>query len=227
LYKSIEEVTQALDTPIDASQLKLVRGSGGREYSYVPWNITAKLLNTIFGAEGWDEYIQEMHFDSERGIYSVTRTISARAEVGEGENQRIVTITRTGVGVGIVNGDHSLAHDTAIKAADSDSFSRAAKKFGPALGLNLYDKDDPANQTTGATMTRPTVAGTVPTGSRPPSAAQMRFLASLGYTDADVATMDFATWKAVLDNKTQKPGTTPKPRGGRVSEAEYGDGIPF
>lgn len=219
MYKSIEAVTEALNTPLDPSLLRQVRGSGNREYSYVPWNVTAKLLTSIFGAEGWSEQVTNQVFDVERGIYTVTRTIIGYAM----HDQQVVTIVRAGVGVGIVNGEHNTAHDTAIKAADSDSFSRAAKKFGPALGLNLYDKDDPTNQS----ATRIPVQGAVTTG-RPPSAAQMRFLASLGYTDADVAAMEFSTWKAILDNKTQKPGTTPQRRPALVAVPEQaGDNIPF
>jgi hypothetical protein len=39
------------------------------------------------------------------------------------------------------------AHDTAIKGAESDSLSRAAKKFGAAFGLNLYKKEGSQAQT--------------------------------------------------------------------------------
>ncbi len=223
MYKRIEEVQAALVTRIDQDKLQ-TRPDG---FTYVPWEVTARQLDHVFGPFGWEENITNQQFDTERGIYIVSRRITGYAELPDENGPRYTTITREGVGTGQGDPTNARSTDTAIKAADSDSFSRAAKKLGDAFGLYLYDKSEQTPRTTStSTSSAPQRTATTSSGPvRPPSAAQMRFLASLGYSDEDVESMAFATWKAILDNKTQKPGTQPRQRRAQVEETA--DAIPF
>lgn len=209
MYKLLPDVLAALATRIGDDKLKKVRKGNQPEQTYIKWTDSAEQLDAIFGVDGWEESIEDFKFDATKGVYAVVRTIRGFVqEVDDtGRPTRTSAITRTAVGRAVAVGDN---HDTAIAAADSDSFSRAAKKFGDALGLFLYDKDDVANQPTGtvaaaprSTPLAPQADPNKPYGPKGPTVSQARVLTTyLGYTEAELANTPYETWKASLDNRT-------------------------
>jgi len=201
-YKLVSEIVAALNQRIDDADLQQVPGSGGKMFSYVPWDTSLRLLTEIFGVFGWSERIIDRHSDTERGIYSVAVEITAFAI--DDSTGTVVSFTRPGVGRSVATStrDGSLQHDTAIAAAESDALSRAAKKFGPALGSILYDKADPARSP--APQQASQSAHAQPSGDLGfrPSPAQMNVLTKYrGLTAEQVNAMPFAQWKALMDNK--------------------------
>lgn len=202
MYKDLKDIVAALDVRVDDSKLK--KGPKG---TYISWSDSADILTSIFGTEGWEESIEDVKFDSTNGIYAVTRTITGFAQEydDEGKPFRVVSITRCGVGRAVAGLDRNgvLQHDGAIASADSDSFSRAAKKFGNALGLFLYDKDDPANQGTSAFAAAPrSTPAAAPGGlndKRPSDKQANILLTKMGYTPEQLAATPFQTWKADID----------------------------
>lgn len=222
-FKTLEEVQTALATRLPEGQLKVRREENkqtGRvqEFSYVPWEVTTRQLDAIFGPFGWTEEVTNQQYDTQKGIYIVTRRITGFAAVTEGEGEdsytHPVSITREGVGVGIAAGDNGRAHDTAIKGADSDSFSRAAKKLGDGFGLYLYDRDDPANARPANTENASASASTrqdtsAPTKANGPTEKQRKFLNDLGWNNAAIATMDFKRWKGILEAREHAPEAEP------------------
>jgi hypothetical protein len=129
-----------LRTPVTEEIVRKVRN-----YDYIPWNESAKLMHTLFGPFGWDSETIEIVQVEDMGFRATVR-VTYRVTDDDGN-----TITTFHDGVGFGKLEHTNAGDpladTAIKTAASDGFSRAVKYIGEALGLNLYDKDDPANAT--------------------------------------------------------------------------------
>lgn len=200
MYKLLPDVLAALATRIGDDKLKKVKKGNQPEQTYIKWTDSAEQLDAIFGVAGWEESIEDFKFDAAKGVYAVVRTIRGFVQEvdDKGKPTQVITITRTAVGRAVAVGDN---HDTAIAAADSDSFSRAAKKFGDALGLFLYDKDDVANQPTVAAAPRSTPAA-APGGlndKRPSDKQANILLTKMGYTPEQLAATPFQTWKADID----------------------------
>lgn len=192
--KTIEEVVAALATRLPAESVKRVSKGAQGTYDYVPWETTASELDRIFGPFGWEERIINQAADTARGVYSVTRELTGYAT----ENGEVVDITRVAVGAKCSAGDRPDAHANAMKSADSDSFSRAAKKLGDAFGRYLYDKDDDAHAPQGTPRLTTIPGGRTDTGPRP-SDKQAYNLLQMGWTKAELETLPFQTWKAALD----------------------------
>jgi Rad52/22 family double-strand break repair protein len=115
------------------------RDANGETLSYVEgWHAIAE-ANRIFGFEYWDRQTLTPHChwtvqQSGQAVcfYSTKVRISVRA--GE------AVIVREGLGTGMGRSPQpELAHDMAIKSAETDATKRALATFGNAFGLALYD----------------------------------------------------------------------------------------
>lgn len=136
-----QEINAALDAPLNRAQVK-ERKQGGRTYSYVEgWHVIAE-ANRIFGFDGWAretidikcvaEAAREIGENKVPG-HGVTYTARVRVTVGR--------VVREGCGSGHgIDRDLGLAHESALKEAETDAMKRAFMTFGNVFGLALYDK---------------------------------------------------------------------------------------
>ena len=118
-----------------------VRESCGASISYVEgWHAIAE-ANRIFGFDSWDRqtvaprcHWTHLQHGENLCFYSTKVRITVRA----GDT---VTV-REGIGTGFGRAPHpELAHDIALKAAETDATKRALATFGNPFGLALYDRD--------------------------------------------------------------------------------------
>lgn len=117
------------------------RFENGQSFIYIEgWHAIAE-ANRIFGHEHWDRQTLPPHclWSSEttgetRCLYSTKVRITVRAG-GD-------ALVREGIGTGY--GSHAaahVAHELAIKAAETDATKRALATFGNPFGLALYDRE--------------------------------------------------------------------------------------
>jgi Recombination DNA repair protein (RAD52 pathway) len=109
------------------------------------WQVIAE-AHRIFGFDGWDrltlnascvaEHERPVGRDRKSG-WGVTYTARVRVVVIAGE--RCLIREGSGAGHGI-DADKGLAHESALKEAETDATKRALMSFGNAFGLALYDK---------------------------------------------------------------------------------------
>jgi DNA recombination protein Rad52 len=131
-----------LEAPLSREAVK-TREQSGKTYSFIEsWHAIAE-ANRIFGFGGWSSQTVEVNCVVER-----ERLIGKRAEPGWAVTYNAkVRVTVEGIfhdGVGSGHGigtDIGLAHESAIKEAESDARKRALMQFGNQFGLALYDKE--------------------------------------------------------------------------------------
>lgn len=137
-----DETTAALSAPLDSRNVK-ERSQAGRKLSYIEgWHAIAE-ANRIFGFDAWNRETVDIRCVAEK-----PREIGAAKRDGWGVSYiaRVrVTVGRTLVREGIGSGhgidvDLGLAHESAIKEAETDAMKRALMTFGNPFGLALYDK---------------------------------------------------------------------------------------
>ena len=132
-----------LDGPLDRKNVK-TRDQAGRKLSYIEgWHAIAE-ANRIFGFDAWTRETLETRMVAER-----------ERKIGREPNQRdgwgvsyiakvrvnVGGIVREGIGAGHgIDVDLGLAHESAIKEAETDAMKRALMTFGNPFGLALYDK---------------------------------------------------------------------------------------
>jgi len=123
---------------LDHKRVK-TRDHGGREVSYVEgWYVMAE-ANRIFGFDGWDRSTLSQQVLYERGK-GPTFAVAYRAQVRLVVRPEAHEIVREGSGFGSANDkDLGLAHELALKAAETDATKRALATFGNRFGLALYD----------------------------------------------------------------------------------------
>ncbi len=136
---------ELLAAPLDRAKVRH-REQGRLRVSYLEgWQVIAE-ANRIFGFDGWDrltlnascvaEYERPVGRDRKSG-WGVTYTARVRIVVIAGE--RCLIREGSGAGHGI-DADKGLAHESALKEAETDATKRALMSFGNAFGLALYDK---------------------------------------------------------------------------------------
>jgi len=130
---SSEQVEQ-LNAPLSREVVKTRSG-----FSYIEgWHALAE-ANRIFGFDGWSSETMDVRCLVERerergGGHSVTYAAKVRVTAGG--------VCHDGCGAGTgVNPDLGLAHEKAIKEAETDARKRALMQFGFQFGLALYDKE--------------------------------------------------------------------------------------
>jgi DNA recombination protein Rad52 len=114
------------------------REANGRELSYIEGWYAISEANRIFGFDGWNRETIESRCVLARenrgsflAIYIARVRISVQADGA--------TIIREGHGTGEGRGPSpGEAHDTALKAAETDATKRALATFGKPFGLALY-----------------------------------------------------------------------------------------
>lgn len=135
------EQKAALAAPLNSAHVAS-RTQAGRSLSYIEgWHAIAE-ANRIFGFDAWDRETIETRCVSERERkigqqqkdgWSVSYVAKVRVTV----DGRV----REGVGAGHgIDADLGLAHESAIKEAETDAMKRALMTFGNPFGLALYDK---------------------------------------------------------------------------------------
>ena len=145
----------ALDAPLVRDNVKQ-REQAGRKLFYIEgWHAIAE-ANRIFGFDGWTRQTIDIRSVSERERkigkppntrdgWGVSYVVKVRVTVGD--------IVREGIGAGHgIDVDLGLAHESAIKEAETDAMKRALMTFGNPFGLALYDKEQ-LNVADGPTMT--------------------------------------------------------------------------
>ena len=148
------EQIKALAAPLDRRNVA-TRQQSGRALSYIEgWHVIAE-ANRIFGFGNWNRETLEMRIAAERERavgqgqgFGVSYISKVRVTVFAGEHAGIV---REGYGTGHgIDRDLGLAHESAVKEAETDAMKRALMTFGNQFGLALYDKtqahvaDEPA-----------------------------------------------------------------------------------
>jgi DNA recombination protein Rad52 len=136
-----EQISE-LSAPLDRSYVR-ERSQSNRTFSYIEgWHAIAE-ANRIFGFDGWDRNVLEYKCVSEkqrkigrdgRDGWAVSYIVHCRV--------RVSSVIRDGMGSGHgIDQDLGLAHESAIKEAETDAMKRALMTFGNPFGLALYDKD--------------------------------------------------------------------------------------
>lgn len=140
--KKIAEIESALNSMLDRNMVKQ-RSQSGRTLFYLEgWHVIAE-ANRIFGFDNWTRETVDMKCVAER-----QRKIGANQKEGWGVTYiakvriNVHGIVREGTGSGHgVDVDLGLAHESAVKEAETDAMKRAFMTFGNPFGLALYDKD--------------------------------------------------------------------------------------
>ena len=140
-----EEQLQLLKASLNKSHVK-TRQQSGRELSYLEgWHLIDQ-ANFVFGFDKW--WRETINFscvsEKERKIGSAKRdgwgvTYIAKVKITVYANG--LSIIREGCGAGHgIDVDLGLAHESALKEAETDAMKRALMTFGYGFGLALYDK---------------------------------------------------------------------------------------
>jgi DNA recombination protein Rad52 len=134
-----------LSAPLDRANVRQREQGRGRVSYLEGWQVIAE-ANRIFGFDGWERctLISRCVTEHERPIgrdrksgWGVTYTARVRITVTAGHR----TLIREGSGAGHgIDADKGLAHESALKEAETDATKRALMTFGNPFGLALYDK---------------------------------------------------------------------------------------
>lgn len=139
---SPEQIEQ-LSAKLDKSYVKQ-REQAGRKLSYIEgWHAIAE-ANRIFGYDAWTRETLDVRMVAE-GPRKIGRPPNQRDGFGVSYIAKVRVIVdgvaREGIGAGHgVDPDLGLAHESAIKEAETDAMKRALMTFGNPFGLALYDK---------------------------------------------------------------------------------------
>lgn len=139
---STEQIEQ-LSAKLDKSHVR-EREQAGRTLSYIEgWHAIAE-ANRIFGYDAWTRETLDIRMVAE-GARKVGRPPRDRDGWGVSyiAKVRVIVngIAREGIGAGHgIDVDLGLAHESAIKEAETDAMKRALMTFGNPFGLALYDK---------------------------------------------------------------------------------------
>jgi hypothetical protein len=158
----------ALSAPLDRA-LVSSREQGRSRVNYIQSWVVISEANRIFGFDGWQRQTlfsrciaQAERLIGARGTgreqksgWGVTYIARVRITVCVG-GQGLLIREGTGAGHGI-DTDLGLAHESAIKEAETDAMKRALMTFGNPFGLALYDKSQ--RQVSGSPATRETASG--------------------------------------------------------------------
>ena len=150
------EQTAALAAPLNRAHVQ-TRSQAGRSLSYLEGWVAIQEANRIFGFDGWQRETIELRCVSEtrRPIgrdqkpgWGVTYIARVRIRLGS-QARGGATLVREGSGAGHgIDTDLGLAHESALKEAETDAMKRALMTFGNPFGLALYDKQQ--RQVTGS-----------------------------------------------------------------------------
>lgn len=140
------------------------RSANGRQLSYIEGWYAISQANRIFGFDAWSRETVDSRCvltRENRGAFLAVYIAKVRITV-EADGRKILREGH-GSGEGRANSPGE-AHDTALKAAETDATKRALTTFGKPFGLELYRKDN---------VGRPEAP--VPSPSLNPSGQEQRF----------------------------------------------------
>jgi Rad52/22 family double-strand break repair protein/Protein of unknown function (DUF968) len=132
--------TAALRAKLRRRHVKTRLNNGMSLHFLEGWHVIAE-ANRIFGFDCWDRRTQSprcvwSHLGKE-GQTAVIYTTTVRITVRAGG----AVVMREGIGTGFGRATApEVAHDIALKAAETDATKRALATFGNPFGLPLYDK---------------------------------------------------------------------------------------
>ena len=142
------EQTAALAAPLNRANVQ-TRSQAGRSFNYLEGWVAIREANRIFGFDGWQRETIELRCvsESQRPIgreqkpgWGVTYIARVRIRLGsQGNGDHFLVREGSGAGHGI-DVDLGLAHESALKEAETDAMKRALMTFGNPFGLALYDK---------------------------------------------------------------------------------------
>jgi Rad52/22 family double-strand break repair protein len=140
------EQINALAAPLDRRHISQ-REQGRSRVAYLQSWWLIREANRIFGFDGWQRQTlaclcihqgERLIGRDQKPGWGVTYTARVRITVIAGGQGPLVR-EGTGAGHGI-DSDLGLAHESAIKEAETDAMKRALMTFGNPFGLALYDK---------------------------------------------------------------------------------------
>jgi hypothetical protein len=145
------EQIAALSAPLDRARISS-REQGRGRVNYLQGWVLIEEANRIFGFDGWQRQTLSCQCVTEakrligsksegrpqKEGWGVTYIARVRITVLAGERGLLIR-EGTGAGHGI-DVDLGLAHESAIKEAETDAMKRALVTFGNPFGLALYDK---------------------------------------------------------------------------------------
>ena len=161
------EQIAALSAPLDRARI-CSREQGRGRVNYLQGWVLIEEANRIFGHDGWQRQTlscqcvtqaQRLIGSKSEGRpqkegWGVTYIARVRITVHAGERGLLIR-EGTGAGHGI-DVDLGLAHESAIKEAETDAMKRALVTFGNPFGLALYDRSQ--RQVSGAPAQQPAQA---------------------------------------------------------------------
>ena len=148
-FRFSREQAAALAAPLDRAHVRQREQGRGRVSYLEGWQVIAE-ANRIFGFDGWQRQTVVLRCVTERPRkigseprrptdppqrdgWGVTYIAKVRIAVGD--------LLREGTGAGHgIDVDLGLAHESALKEAETDATKRALMTFGNPFGLALYDK---------------------------------------------------------------------------------------
>lgn len=203
-----EKQIAELSAPLNSAHVK-ARQQAGRKLSYIEgWHAIAE-ANRIFGFGAWTRETLDI-----RVVAEAERPIGQQGGKGWGVSYiakvRVTVdgVIREGVGTGHgIDRDLGLAHESAIKEAETDAMKRALMTFGNPFGLALYDKTQanvcdeiphsaPPARNAGARDALPPV-DRAPASHEPPSDALQTALTAIAMALDSPSLSDW--WKAHKD----------------------------
>ena len=142
------EQAAALTAPLNRANVQ-TRSQAGRSFNYLEGWVAIREANRIFGFDGWQRETIELRCvsESQRPIgreqksgWGVTYIARVRIRLGS-QASGVPSLVREGSGAGHgIDVDLGLAHESALKEAETDAMKRALMTFGNPFGLALYDK---------------------------------------------------------------------------------------
>jgi hypothetical protein len=142
------EQSAALAAPLNRANVQ-TRSQAGRSLNYLEGWVAIREANRIFGFDGWQRETIELRCvsESQRPIgreqkpgWGVTYIARVRIRLGS-QASGTPSLIREGSGAGHgIDVDLGLAHESALKEAETDAMKRALMTFGNPFGLALYDK---------------------------------------------------------------------------------------
>lgn len=247
-YKAVSEVVAKLGDRgfAEGHVVSVNKGTAARprDLDVIEWHEAVRMLDEAFGPFGWDAEIVGSTSDYASGLYTVDMTLTGRAL--DDVTGEVITLKRPGRGLGLVPRsaiESDAEHDRQAHGAKSDAITNATKGLGDGFGLYLYKKKPATSGYTASSAAPKASSRGADQGSQAsgdlgfrPSDKQMNVLRERGYTDEQVASLEFKQWKGVLDaifGKTTpdiapagEPAPRQAPRRAAVAVAEE-DEIPF
>ncbi len=142
------EQSAALAAPLNRANVQ-TRSQAGRSLNYLEGWVAIREANRIFGFDGWQRETIELRCvsESQRPIgrdqkpgWGVTYIARVRIRLGS-QASEAPSLVREGSGAGHgIDVDLGMAHESALKEAETDAMKRALMTFGNPFGLALYDK---------------------------------------------------------------------------------------